>query len=80
MIENNIQFLKGYQPIQNEYGFRLLNKKILQLWECVTKYAPIKGRIIGGCLDSLKDIIDTKYDNIKKFLRKYKNDEFGILM
>ncbi len=74
MIENNIQFLKGYQPVQIEYGFKISNKKILQPWECITKYAPIKGRIIGGCLDSLKDIIGTKYDKVKKFLRKYKND------
>ena len=34
----------------------------------------IKGRIIGGCFDLIKDIIGTKYDNVKSFIDKYKDD------
>lgn len=74
VVENNIKFLKGLNPIQKEFGFKLSDEKISQPWECITNYFPIKGRIIGGCLDSLKDIIGTKYDNVKKFINKYKND------
>ena len=74
MIENNIQFLKGNQPIQIEYGFNLSCEKDSQPWECITNFVPIKGRVIGGCLDSLKDLIGTKYDCTKKFIKKYKAD------
>ena len=36
----------------------------------------IKGRSLGGCLDSLLFYFGTKYDNIKKYLEKYKDDGF----
>lgn len=74
MIENNIKFLMGYRPMQIEYGFKFSDEKMQQSWECITNYSPIKGRIIGGCLDCLKDIIGTKFDNVKKFINKYKDD------
>ena len=36
-----------------------------------------KGRAIGGCLDCIKTFIGTKYDNIKDYIEKYKQD--GII-
>ncbi|MCI5745835.1 MAG: LD-carboxypeptidase [Erysipelotrichaceae bacterium] len=36
----------------------------------------ITGRIIGGCLDILICLCGTKYDNVKNFLEKYKDDGF----
>ncbi len=77
MIKNNIEFLSGKTPKQIEYGYKLDNDKIEQSWECITDDRTFKGRIIGGCLDSLKDIIGTKYDCVKKFINKYKED--GII-
>lgn len=74
MIKNNIEFITGKRPLQIEYGFRLDDEKINQSWECITNNDVIEGRIIGGCLDSLKDLIGTKYDNVKKFIKKYKTD------
>ena len=74
MFENNIQFLDGYSPVQNEYGFKISDEKTKIPWQCITSNKKIKGRIIGGCLDSLKDIIGTKYDVTKEFINKYKND------
>lgn len=35
------------------------------------------GRCIGGCLDVIKELIGTKYDNVKEYNQKYKND--GII-
>ena len=35
------------------------------------------GRIIGGCLDVLTNIIGTKYDYTKEFIERYKED--GII-
>ena len=77
MIKNNIEFLKGLTPKQIEYGYRIDDEKTLQPWECVTEDIEFKGRIIGGCLDSLKDIIGTKYDCVKEFIKKYSKD--GII-
>ena len=37
----------------------------------------MQGRAIGGCLDSLKVFFGTKYDNILKYIEKYKTD--GII-
>ena len=37
----------------------------------------MKGRLIGGCLDCLANIVGTKYDKAKEFAEKYKED--GIL-
>lgn len=77
MIENDILFLKGDKPIQMEYGYKIAETNIECNWECITEFHTLKGRIIGGCLDSIKDIIGTKYDSTKKFIDKYK--ENGII-
>lgn len=76
VIDNNIKFLKGLTPKQTEFGFKVDDRNIEQKWECISGCNTnlIEGRIIGGCLDSLKDIIGTKYDAVKKYLNKYKND------
>lgn len=74
MIKNNIEFLKGIVPKQIEYGYKIGDDKISQAWKCITDEREIKGRLIGGCLDSLKDIIGTKYDCVKKFIKKYSVD------
>lgn len=77
MIKNNMEFLNGKMPKQIEYGYKIDDDKIEQPWECITDDREFKGRIIGGCLDSLKDIIGTKYDCVKKFIKKYNED--GII-
>lgn len=74
MVNNNIDMLKGKLPKQVEYGFKVNIDKKEQPWECITEEKDFNGRIIGGCLDSLKDIIGTKYDCVKKFIKKYYDD------
>lgn len=32
------------------------------------------GRCIGGCLDVVKDLMGTKYDKVKEYIKKYKED------
>lgn len=34
----------------------------------------LKGRAIGGCLDVLISLVGTPYDNVKEYLKKYKDD------
>ena len=74
MLETNIEFLKNICTVQREYGYRIDEENKCVNWECINEFKPIRGRIIGGCLDSLKDLIGTRYDNTKKFINKYKND------
>ena len=38
------------------------------------KTVDITGRIVGGCVDVIKSIIGTKFDNVKNFIEKYKKD------
>lgn len=33
-----------------------------------------EGRLIGGCLDCLANLVGTKYDKVKEFAEKYKDD------
>lgn len=37
----------------------------------------MQGRALGGCLDIIVELMGTKYDNVKNYLEKYKND--GII-
>lgn len=74
MLDNDIKIWMGDIPTQIEYDVKIDEEKKLQPWECMTDFKPIEGRIIGGCLDSLKDIIGTKYDKTKKFINKYQED------
>lgn len=39
--------------------------------------ASFNGRLVGGCLDCLVELVGTKYDNVKTFCERYKND--GII-
>lgn len=36
----------------------------------------MKGRLIGGCMDCLINLIGTQYDHVSSFLEKYKEDGF----
>ncbi len=38
---------------------------------------PISGRMIGGCLDCLANLVGTDFDRVKKFSERYKDD--GII-
>ncbi len=37
----------------------------------------MEGRLLGGCLDCLSNLVGTKYDKVREFVEKYKND--GII-
>ena len=50
-------------------------KKVI--YENINGDMDVIGRIIGGCIDVLKDLIGTKYDGTIDFIDKYKDD--GII-
>jgi muramoyltetrapeptide carboxypeptidase LdcA involved in peptidoglycan recycling len=55
---------------ENEDG----NFNIVNDWITFGKAIDCSGRLIGGCIDVLKDIIGTKYDKTLSFIEKYKYD------
>ena len=85
-LEYNINLLKGNIDKQERYDFYELDKdKELDGYNLTEKviYKNINGdveetgRIIGGCLDVLVNIIGTKYDYTNEFINRYKCD--GII-
>lgn len=38
--------------------------------------AEMEGRLIGGCMDCLVNLVGTRFDGVKGFLRKYQEDGF----
>lgn len=85
-LEYNIDLLKGNINKQQKYDLyekeRIENSNVYNLTEPVI-YNNINGsvnetgRIIGGCLDVLVNIIGTKYDYTNNFIERYKED--GII-
>lgn len=63
-IKNNFDILAGKNIIQKDYN---------NAW-FFDKNINFEGRIIGGCLECLIDLVGTKYDFTKEFIKKYKND------
>lgn len=81
--EYTFSTLKGELPLQR--NFETWRKKHSEdpdtrypvYWETPNGPFHQKGRLIGGCLECLSDLIGTKYDGMKDFLSRYRND--GIL-
>lgn len=90
-LYNNLEILKGniikqdsFDLYENDYREYVIGDENFNLnapvkWDIVTgeKEVEFSGRIIGGCLDILLELIGTKYDNTKSFVEKYKDD--GII-
>ena len=88
--KNNLNLLKGENLVQQsfeKYG-EIKNKEDIYAmptysndvnWKSLRgeKEITISGRLIGGCQDVINSIVGTKYDKVRKFLHKYKED--GII-
>lgn len=85
-LQNNLEILKGnlvnqesfdlYEKEEDESkdGYNLTEKVF---WKNLNGNFSVEGRIIGGCIDCLRDLIGTPYDNTVNFIEKYKED--GII-
>lgn len=81
------EYLKGNLVKQNSYDLYesnrssrtidcyALDKQVI--YENINGDLNASGRIIGGCIDVLKDLIGTKYDGTLDFINKYRSD--GII-
>lgn len=83
---NNFELLKGNIVEQESFDLYEKDKKNRNEsynltekvnWEAINGQVDITGRIIGGCIDCIRNIIGTKYDKTKSFIEKYKED--GII-
>ena len=79
MISGNLIEQKSFSKCMKEPAFMVdeikMNSKVY--WKSNKDSFTKTGRCIGGCIDVLKDIIGTEYDNTKQFIKKYKDD--GII-
>lgn len=53
--------------------YHVTEKRILKVF-AKEEYVAIKGRLLGGCMDCLRNLIGTRYDYVAEFNRKYHND------
>lgn len=77
--QNYFSIIKGNLVTQTRSDFYLDNndEKVHNEWLNINGDVDETGILIGGCLDSLKDIIGTSFDGTSLFLDKYKNE--GII-
>ena len=77
-LKGNLEEQKSYDLYESDRSKRVddyyLDTKVV--WES-NKDIDITGRIIGGCIDCLRDLPGTKYDYTFKFIEKYRDD--GII-
>ena len=85
LLQGNKMIFEGYElwekeSLKNENNplspYNVTEKRDLKLY-LGKKYATkveMKGRLLGGCLDCLSNLIGTKYDQVEKFIDNYQED------
>ena len=87
-LQHNFDLLEGNLEIQKSFSlYESGNTSPLEETEGYMLDTPVKwknlggeenitfsGRMIGGCIDILRDLFGTRFDHIKEFINKYKND------
>ena len=82
-LEDNLSIIEGKVPIQTSFekyesgkgeGEYSLDTPVR--WLSPSGDFSASGRLIGGCIECLRDIVGTPYDGGAEFLEKYKNDGF----
>lgn len=85
-LKDALNILKGKLPIQKtsrlyaskpSFADDYVGPDTPTQWHSNKKDIHTTGRCIGGCMDVLKDLIGTPFDNVKSFVRRYKED--GII-
>lgn len=78
--------VKGYDSFELEslkdeehplVSYNLTEKKELRLFVGATemnRVPEIKGRLVGGCLDCLANLVGTKYDMVSSFNKRYQDE------
>jgi len=69
--------IEEYKSVDNPYaGFNLTepHKHVSYIGSSKVDSVQFEGRFLGGCLDCLINLCGTKYDKVKEFIEKYKDD------
>lgn len=69
---------KFYEPIDTPEREPLAPYSLIEKTKWINLFGEenltLKGRVIGGCLEVLVSLVGTPYDNVKNFIKKYKDD------
>lgn len=89
-LEENLEILSGnlikqdsYDMFENERAERITGLEGYNLtdkvyWKTINnEEVTMQGRIIGGCIDIITELAGTKFDGVKEFNERYKDD--GII-
>ena len=72
IVQKSSRFYASKPPFAEDYaGLDTPNE-----WKSTVPELSVSGRCIGGCVDVLKDLIGTRYDAVKAFVRRYQEDGF----
>lgn len=68
--------LHSFVPVAGgeKEGAENSDEESCELKEVTDKTVSMRGRLIGGCMDCLVNILGTKYDHVNTFLERYKDD------
>ena len=80
---NFFDIISGEIPVQHSFDLYednkkervksyALSKKVY--WEALNGNCKFSGRLIGGCVDVLRNILGTRFDYTKEFVERYKED------
>ena len=80
LLKGNLKEYKSATKYEGDYAKEvtglentIYSKKVT--WKTLdNKDVKVKGRIIGGCLDLINELLGTKYDGTKEFISKYEKD------
>lgn len=85
-LRDSLDILKGKVAEQNSFdlyerdrsgrdgGFNLTERVE---WVCPNGDFTVSGRLLGGCLDCITDVVGTEFDGTRDFINRYRSD--GIL-
>lgn len=86
-LTDSIKIMQGEEIIQKSFGvcepkedereiFESYHLTLETQWKNLNneKKLMFSGRCLGGCLDVIINLIGTKYDKVKDYIEKYKND------
>ena len=88
-LEQNLQVLQGELKLQESFsaytdgfikkitGYETYREDLSVYWKADGDKTEISGRLLGGCLDVLLDLVGTRFDKTKEWIQNYKED--GIL-
>ena len=82
LLEGKIQFQKSFDYYEDGFVTKVTGKESYREdkpvhWFGTKNPVEISGRMIGGCLDVLLNLVGTRFDHVKSYIDKYQDD--GIL-